>query len=75
MHKRHMPFMQRATARDNTFGLLVRINYSHVQLNHHIPTDYDIRIWGEKKRTNKVQVQTLITGEKMYTHSMSATAK
>lgn len=29
---------------------LVRISYSHVQLNHHIPTDYDFTIWREKRQ-------------------------
>lgn len=58
MHRRHMLFMQRMTVGDKKIGFSFKFNYSHGQLNHHIPTDYDIRIWGEKKDKNKVQAQT-----------------
>lgn len=51
-----MPFMQRMTAGQNKIHVFIKYDYSHVQLYHHIPTEYDMRIWREKRKTNKVQV-------------------
>lgn len=31
----------------------VKLIYSHDQLYHHIPTDFEIRTWREKETTNK----------------------
>lgn len=59
--------MQRMTAGgEDNIGIFVKFNYSHVQLNHHIPTDYDTRIWREKRQQIRPRYR-LITGEKIHT--------
>lgn len=40
-------------SRRKQYLYFVKLSYSHDQLYHHIPTDFEIRTWREKETTNK----------------------